>query len=538
MRDEVAASIAFDERWTPFLEDLLKNGNGDPIVAEAVVQAFGLGLQPRHLEQIAESFHRSWDRILSASFDRPEAPPVDAHEIIALAEEACARRHEIKPGRETDRAYVALEELEPHVASLAHAQGALDAAIPGDDSRVAEEQLLQLLSTKSLSFRFGQAANWPGRALDELKDLTNTAEQSRKTLLDSLRRACLGSLLSAIQGFVRDYRDERVAAGSLEFHDLLVLARDLLQANREVRRSLSSRYRVLLIDEFQDTDPIQIEIAVLLASDDPDAGAKSWQEIHVEPGRLFFVGDPKQSIYRFRRADIDLYRRAAERFGSGAGDMVRLTQNFRSVPSVIEWVNSVLGALFELERKQPANGVASQVAFEPLSPWREADPTSPVSVWLLGGPQAKGDELGNVADLRRPEAQQIAGAIRRIRADGAEHDVWQVSDDNGGWRAPRYSDIAVLMPTRTTLRELERALSEAGIPARVESRSLLFETEEVGVSSPSLPQSTTRPTRWQSSLRYVRRGLAAATGTSTNSARPGEGGIASSLFRRATLMAG
>jgi len=479
VRDEVAASIAFEERWAPFLEDLLKDGRGDPAVAEAIVLGFGLGLESRHLEQVAEAFHQSWDRVLSAHFEQPSAPVVDAHDIIAQAEEVCARRTEITPGNESDSAYTVLSKLAPHVASMARAQAALDAAEAGDDRRAALQELLHVLASRPLSVSAGRQEQWPADVLRAIKARAKEAEQSRRVLLDGLRRACLGPLLGAIQGFVRDYRDERVRAGSLEFHDLLILARDLLRGNREVRQSLSNRYRVLLIDEFQDTDPIQIEIAVLLATDDSFAGTKPWQEIHVQPGRLFFVGDPKQSIYRFRRADIDLYRLAAERFGGTAGNLVRLTQNFRSVPSVIEWVNTVLGKLFDLERKQPPSGLASQVPFEALSAWREPDPESTVSVWLLGGPRDKGGEFGAIADLRRPEAQQIAGAIHRVRADGAKGNVWRVHDGANGWRAPRYSDIAVLMPTRTTLRELERALSEAGIPARVESRSLLFETEEV-----------------------------------------------------------
>ncbi len=67
----------------------------------------------------------------------------------------------------------------------------------------------------------------------------------------------------------------------------------------------------LLLDEFQDTDPIQVDLAVLIASDDPQAAGKPWWDIPVAPGRLFFVGDPKQSIYRFRRADINLFLQAS-----------------------------------------------------------------------------------------------------------------------------------------------------------------------------------------------------------------------------------
>ena len=114
----------------------------------------------------------------------------------------------------------------------------------------------------------------------------------------------------------------RRRAGELEFHDLLVLARAVLRDPEhgvEVRRRLRERYTRLLLDEFQDTDPIQWDLAALLASGDPEAAGRRWDEIEPDPGRLFVVGDPKQSIYRFRRADIAAFLRARDTFGRVPG---------------------------------------------------------------------------------------------------------------------------------------------------------------------------------------------------------------------------
>ena len=102
---------------------------------------------------------------------------------------------------------------------------------------------------------------------------------------------------------------------TLLFHDLLVLARDALRHD-DVRAASHTAYERILIDEFQDTDPLQVEIAVLLASSRPDIASREWFDDPLTPadaGRLFFVGDPKQSIYRFRRADVELYRQRARR---------------------------------------------------------------------------------------------------------------------------------------------------------------------------------------------------------------------------------
>ena len=481
LREEVGASIAFEERWQPFTEDLLKDGGGSEEVATALVRGLMLGLTVKQLRVLAKRFHEEWDRVLPAQFAQPTMPRVTAEAVVAGLQEAWDHRHNLKSRKEDDRAYEALLRLGPVLEELRDAQEALTSALTADDRLVAEEQIIRLLAFNGkLSVgRSGQQGNWEGGALTAIREASAEAANARTELVSALRAACLGPLLRVLQTFVREYRDERVTQGTLEFHDLLILARDLLKRDPAVRRDLARRYHALLIDEFQDTDPIQIEIAVLIASDDPDAGQKLWSEVHVEPGRLFFVGDPKQSIYRFRRADIDLYRTATARFGSDpTGETVSLVQNFRSVPSIIAWVNHVFGELFELERKQPETGAVEQVPFAALDAWREDDDTAAVSVHLLGEPLST--DGFNATSVRTLEASRIAALVATIGDEGERAGRWRVWDDEvKQWRAPRFKDIAILMPTRTALPALEQALNEAGIPCRIESRSLLFETQEV-----------------------------------------------------------
>ena len=110
---------------------------------------------------------------------------------------------------------------------------------------------------------------------------------------------------------------DRAELGTIEFHDLLVLARRLVARHPDVRDYLHQRYQRILLDEFQDTDPIQLEIAVRLAADPHDPLQDGdWTGLRPLPGHLFIVGDPKQSIYRFRRADIAQYLRAADQIGA------------------------------------------------------------------------------------------------------------------------------------------------------------------------------------------------------------------------------
>ena len=129
------------------------------------------------------------------------------------------------------------------------------------------------------------------------------------------------------------------------------MARSLLRDpvnGSAVRARLHARYQRLLLDEFQDTDPIQIELAVRIAAASPSdatAGSEPWDTVPVAPGHLFVVGDPKQSIYRFRRADISVFLEAERRFEQDAGGVVELTTNFRAGDPIIEWVNHVFALL-------------------------------------------------------------------------------------------------------------------------------------------------------------------------------------------------
>ena len=225
--------------------------------------------------------------------------------------------------------------------------------------------------------------------------------------------------------------DDRKRAGQLEFHDLLVLARALLRDPNHgpaVRATLHERYQRLLLDEFQDTDPIQIELAVRIAAADPtseSSGSRPWDEVPVTPGQLFVVGDPKQSIYRFRRADISTFLATRDRFGTEGAGTVELTANFRTVRPVIEWVNTTFAALMEIpdDIDMP---VPSQADYLPLQPTRTAPRTGP-PVSVLGRQEhPKGTKAD---DLRAAEADEVAATVARAIDEG-----WDV-DDGSGWLA-------------------------------------------------------------------------------------------------------
>lgn len=146
---------------------------------------------------------------------------------------------------------------------------------------------------------------------------------------------------------------ERRRINFLNYGDLLNLTAKVLRENEPVRRALQQKFRHLLVDEFQDTDPVQAEILFWLAEDGAASpatkkkAAVDWRRVPLRPGALFVVGDPKQSIYRFRRADIDIYNIVRQRFSDPVGGrVVPLTLNFRSAPQLCNWANQVFQTRF------------------------------------------------------------------------------------------------------------------------------------------------------------------------------------------------
>ncbi len=195
----------------------------------------------------------------------------------------------------------------------------------------------------------------------------------------------------ALQRAVQRYEDRKTRAGAVDFLDLLLRARDLVRDNAEVRHDFQRRFRYLLVDEFQDTDPLQAELLVLLAADEsrgagPDARAVFSSPIR--PGALFIVGDPKQSIYRFRRADVGVYREICDTLVAGGAVRVRLRTSFRSVPAIQRMVNAAFSVHMTGDRP------SLQADYVELRPARDDHPAQP-GVIVLPVPRAL-SERGHV----------------------------------------------------------------------------------------------------------------------------------------------
>ena len=246
----------------------------------------------------------------------------------------------------------------------------------------------------------------------------------------------------------------RAGNGPFTYADLLLATRDLLRDFPAVRRAFAARFTHLLVDEFQDTDPLQAEILLYLTSDDLDE--KDVTLLAPRAGSLFVVGDPKQSIYRFRRADIAAYMNFRRTLVASGGRIVRLEANFRAVPALTDPANAWFRSLF------PAEANDRQASFAPLEPVR-ADRSERSGAFRLltraGG--AKAD------DLARANASDVARFVR-----GAVDHKWPVASD-GPERAARFGDFLVLTRTRKHLDVYARAFEALGVPVDVSGSKAL-----------------------------------------------------------------
>ncbi len=193
--------------------------------------------------------------------------------------------------------------------------------------------------------RVGTKKNWLGENV--LLDAREWMQQL-VALHDEAADAFLCELLQWLCGFGAAYEREKHQRGLLDFDDLLLKTRDLLRSNLDVRRDFQRRYDRLLVDEFQDTDPVQAEIVFFLA--EKEAKARDWREVTLAPGKLFVVGDPKQSIYRFRGADIEVYHAAREALAA-QGNVENIKTSFRTASTLVEWVNDVFKKLIARPEK-------------------------------------------------------------------------------------------------------------------------------------------------------------------------------------------
>jgi ATP-dependent exoDNAse (exonuclease V) beta subunit len=252
-------------------------------------------------------------------------------------------------------------------------------------------------------------------------------ELPRLTLLNALRSHLavdtLNHFRQLLEQFELRYSQKKHEMGAMDFADLALHTRDLLKGNDAIRRRISSAFRLVMIDEFQDTNPLQLEVIRLVAD-----------------GNLFVVGDENQAIYGFRDAEVALFQQEKEK--ARADDcLVELKDNFRSQPQIIRFIDHVfkredmlLPGYLELNPAAAVAGESEDCRVEIL--FVDARRKS----------RKEGLEAVGAADARRAEAQLIVRRLQELERQGYSR-----------------GDMAVLLRTANDAEIYRDALDQAGI---------------------------------------------------------------------------
>jgi ATP-dependent helicase/nuclease subunit A len=440
--DPAAEYLDFKARWRAFFDALL----ADPEAGPMLTRGFAAGLRLRQLTGAGRALVEHDDRLTPAVLARLWAeratsanPAISVRPVLEALNRALAHREHCSDSddllaRHLDSVGIAARRrLEP----LEH----LD-----DEAAVVSA----LASLDRLAESRGQQKNWHV-PLEEVRQTCQVAEEARQAVLGSVRQSVAADLAWRLSAWTAESATVRRRSGRFSFQDLLVEAVAMLRGDNGVLDRARARYRCLLIDEFQDTDPLQAELAHLLGATSPTED---------EPARLFVVGDPAQSIYRFRRADVARFEATAKRMD----ERVTLSSNFRSVPRILSFVDRLFECL--------GSGSEGGVPHRSLVATREADEAAagpPVAVF--GGPHG-GSRARDVRSLATGEVAAVARTLVESR--------WTVGpDDDGPVRPARFRDVAVLLPTRTALAALERAFEAADVPYRLEGATLVWASQDV-----------------------------------------------------------
>jgi ATP-dependent helicase/nuclease subunit A len=348
------------------------------------------------------------------------------------------RRTPPKPGSKMASSVVSLLEELPRLADA-------------PDLGAAIERLIELAKVGS-----ERARAWPSEeAYDAVKEaLEEFRKELRDLRLEQFAAAPVDLPLAVLVGqrFLRvaeeaclAYRELKRLKGVVDFQDLLILARDLLRDHPEVRERLQRRYRFLLIDELQDTDPVQMELVKLLCAEG------------LTLGKLFAVGDYKQSIYRFRGADAHLFQALREDMPPGGRQ--GLTLNFRSQPAILHFTNALLREHLD--------------QYEKLEPHRPQLNPGPCVEFLW----ARRGDVENVTEGRAHEAEWIA---RRIAAMVGQETL--VTEDHAGGptlRTVRPGDVVLLFRAMSNVHLYEASLRNQGLNYYLVGGRAFFAQQEI-----------------------------------------------------------
>lgn len=461
VEEEAASRARFETVFARFLADA---GDVEPAVDPRPLRAAlerGVGLDD--IRKIAEFLTQNADLAEIDGALPPPTPAPRAQDALAAALRVVDRIDEIMEHADSSDTYVTA--MRPVVDGLRE-------LATQDLGAAALERALVFAVAVPKCAKKGSQKLWSDKdALATARDLAAELDEGLSVYRAGCAAAVASALARCLLEIPRRLERDKHAAGVIGFDDMLRKTRDLLRDRPDVRRRFQQRFDTLMLDEFQDTDPLQAEIAFFLAEDPTGPLASTWDAVKLGPGRLFLVGDPKQSIYRFRRADLDVYRRAGQLLEASGGRTESITVNFRSAPVVLDWVNARFQTLFAVPEV-----AAFQPKYEPLQSGPDAaDPSARVVVLARRADQ---EHAANVEQARLDEADAIADLLAKVAHGGPG--AWSVRSHHGAPSRPAtFSDCALLFHTTKSFHIYEQALRARGIPFRVAGGANFYQRAEV-----------------------------------------------------------
>ncbi len=466
--DDIRSELFFREVWEPWISHALKERN--PVLEKALRN----GLRLQDLVHLAKALRQDWLNIRDLACDPPPSEEQFRQEIERRLRQGSGFFQNVANSR--DKLAVCLEKA---LNWLDHpAEEGNELSKPGG---------------------VGAAANWTGgkEMVQEVQRFLREVVEFHALYTKLPKQRLFHEVVCWVkEEFIKgEWEKRKRDGGLLDFDDQLRLARDLLLNNKMVRGEFQQQYRTLLVDEFQDTDPIQWEIVLLLSS--ADIEEKNLAKLKPEPGRLFIVGDPKQSIYRFRNADIETYLEIVDthRLRSLELERLELTTNFRSVPSILSFVDAAFENAMkpgeEGRRYQPpylafgdhgyrdsSKSSKSSTKSSPTTKSTKSKSWTP-TVQILGDVNGENDAKRKAREIVENESGRIARLILEMNGS----DDWKVQNadakDVDDWRAARFGDIAILLPVLTHAHVLEEKLRDLGIPYVLEGGKFYYARSEV-----------------------------------------------------------
>ncbi|WP_433632569.1 UvrD-helicase domain-containing protein [Halomicrococcus sp. NG-SE-24] len=391
--------------------------------------------------------------------------------------------------------------------------GVIDGSASDRDAQQCVLDCCELLTTgggERYASYDGAKTNWRGheaakdRFGDAMTSIVDTLEPTEHLVsaaleVDANSYQYVQALAELLLVAADDYEDRKAQRNVVDFTDQIQYTLDFLadDDNAAIRAELREQFEYVMVDEFQDTDPRQTELIKLLTADDPAT---------FDSQNVFVVGDEKQSIYRFRNADVTQFETTATELeaanppAASSSDGGQLSTNFRTLPNVLHCINALFDEIFEAEADAPAFEAAPQ----PLAPERDNTAGIDAAVEYLCVPSDDSLRAHRFSDdhpfaTTQPEhdveleAMALAARLTHVLdepyevyptdSDAADESAGAAADhgdeDETDARPIRPDDIAILLRSRTHLKKYERALDDHNIPYTVASGIGFYDTPEI-----------------------------------------------------------